>query len=65
MPQLDPSLDDTHELDVSKEREAFKLSHGMTPEDWLDLWRADKLPHTGINERLSFHAALIETSWSV
>lgn len=48
------------EIDVPKERTAFELKHGLTPEAWLMQWRSGCLPRNGENYRTAYDASLIE-----
>lgn len=48
------------EIDVPKERAAFEVKHGATPESWLAQWRSGTLPETGANYRAAHEAMLLE-----
>jgi hypothetical protein len=49
---------DSEDIDI--ERELFKRQTGMPPEEFLILWRADKIPHDGSSDALSYRAAFLE-----
>lgn len=56
----DPDPEAIAEVDPPKERAAFELEHGMTPEAWLAQWRSGALPESGENFRMAYDALLLE-----
>ncbi|MBN1207417.1 MAG: hypothetical protein JXB05_21245 [Myxococcaceae bacterium] len=56
----DPDPERLAEVDVEAERRAFEAEVGSSPEEWLERWRANKLPMDTGTVVLSYRAALLE-----